>query len=149
MLRNGFYYVKIPVHWDCSLSEYFPFPHSLKCPCCGYLFLAIYDILFHIFTYLLKGEHTVLPPHVVPYRKLSWYWVGRHWLMCEGLPAFLSTSIPILCTQRTDSNLCSCHGDALLPLSMLQGPETTPHFKHDQRQCVSKREQQWEVIKFK
>lgn len=40
--------------------------------------------------------------------------------MCEGLPAFQSTSIPILCTQRTDANLCSCHGDALLPLSILQ-----------------------------
>lgn len=69
--------------------------------------------------------------------------------MCEGLPAFQSTSIPILRTQRTDANLCSCHGDALPPTVHFTGSETTPHFKHDQQECVSKREQQWEVIKFK
>lgn len=121
MLKYVFYYVKDPVCWDCNWSKDFSFSYT------GATFAVIYEILFLIFAYLLKGEHRILPPQAVPYRELFWYGFGRHWLMCEGLPAILSTSLPILYTQRTDSNLWGCHVDALRPLYTSQARKPLRH----------------------
>lgn len=56
----------------------------------------------------------------VPYVKSLWFYVERHWLMWESLPAFLSVGHLILYTHKMDSNLYSCHVDALRELYISQ-----------------------------